>query len=447
MCRKLLSPSLWHRVHCGRVHDVNATIHLKEAEAALFVSKHLVRGKNDGQGKRYLILGDSMTLSYVLGKGRAGNPQLLAIARKWACISMADALLLVYRWISSEYNVADRDSRRWEENHILCETADRPSGPDLKPMIGELDAPLSPLVEDASPWIEFCSQQIPKTWRQNPKTRRDQGIPTHRLVRWENADKWRNTNGPRKNGAERTNLSAGSAYLPHDPSESSGVERVHGPSPPQEQRSRARNHGQLPEGIHGFRVVCSGATWPTFVLASWQRCEKGISWRQTDQRVRRDVFLLLFERKKVASPAKLTLSTDSVILDRPDLLWMDRLWQALIVGRPEHARLIPMDQNEIAREVKTIFEELGCSKLGVVAYSLRHGGPSWDFMKKFRSLDEIQQRGRWRSPTSVLRYQEASKLLSAMQLIEPRQAEFGRYCEAPPPWEVDLSLDWTSMFQ
>ena len=66
------------------------------------------------------ILGDSMTLSYVLGEGRASNPQLLAIARKWACISLAGDLMLVYR----EYNVADRDSRRWEENHILCETAD-----------------------------------------------------------------------------------------------------------------------------------------------------------------------------------------------------------------------------------------------------------------------------------------------------------------------------------
>ena len=117
MCRKnFFSPSLWHRVYCGRVQDVDAPIHLKEAEASLFVAKHLARGKNDGQGKRHLILGDSMTLSNVLGKGRASNPQLLAIARKWACISMASDLMLVYRWIPSEYNVADRDSRRWEEN-------------------------------------------------------------------------------------------------------------------------------------------------------------------------------------------------------------------------------------------------------------------------------------------------------------------------------------------
>ena len=105
-------------------------------------------------------------------------------------------------------------------------------------------------------------------------------------------------------------------------------------------------------------------------------------------------------------------------------------------GRPGHALLIPVSQNDLAYEIKNIFEELGCSKLAIVAYSLRHGGPSWDFMKKFRSFYEIQQRGRWRSLSSVLRYQKASKLLSAMQLVQPRQAEFGRVLRgqsrAPP---------------
>ena len=100
-------------------------------------------------------------------------------------------------------------------------------------------------------------------------------------------------------------------------------------------------------------------------------------------------FSLVIREAESGIPNKTRTFDDSVILDRPDLLWVDRLWQALIVGRPGHARLIPMDQNEIAREVKTIFEEVGCSMLGVVAYSLRHGGPSWDFMKKFRNLDEI----------------------------------------------------------
>ena len=39
--KKLIS----HRVYCGRVQDVNVPIHLKEAEAALVIAKHLDRGK------------------------------------------------------------------------------------------------------------------------------------------------------------------------------------------------------------------------------------------------------------------------------------------------------------------------------------------------------------------------------------------------------------------
>ena len=43
---------------------------------------------------------------------------------------------------------------------------------------------------------------------------------------------------------------------------------------------------------------------------------------------------------------------------------MDRLWSALVTNRPQSALLIPVSQSEIAHEVKTIFEELECSKLG-----------------------------------------------------------------------------------
>ena len=92
-------------------------------------------------------------------------------------------------------------------------------------MIDELDAPLSPLVEDMlRPGLSFARSRSPRRGGKSKKKRRDQGIPTHRLVQWENADKWRNTNGPRNYGAERTNLSAGFTYLPHDTSESSATQ-------------------------------------------------------------------------------------------------------------------------------------------------------------------------------------------------------------------------------
>ena len=154
-----------------------------------------------------MILGDSMTLSYVLGKGRASNPRLLAIARKWACISMAGDLLLVYRWIPSEYNVADRDSRRWEDDDLPCETNDKSCSSDLKPMIAECDGSLSPLIEDASPWTEFCSQQIPKTWKRVRRGRKPQRAPILRLVRWEQVGGCRGASASDNTCSKGANLS------------------------------------------------------------------------------------------------------------------------------------------------------------------------------------------------------------------------------------------------
>ena len=456
--KKLLSPSLWHRVYCGRLQDVKVPIHLKESEAALFVAKHLVRGKNDRHGKRHLILGDSMTLSYVLGKGRASNPQLLAIARKWACISMSGDLMLVYRWIPSEYNVADRDSRRWEENHILFETVDTTCSSDLKPMIGELDALLCPLVEDASPWIEFCSQQIPQDVEAKAKEAKrpgnsdSQACPVGKRRHMEKyewpEERWRREDqslcGIPANRTMFTRYSRlGDLDMPRTVKALNGWTRL---TPP-------LSRWPLPWTMLAAALVilwCGRkpmvATAIALTYVAYLRPGELVTLRvrnlvaqnRPGTKGATGRFSLFIREEESGIPSKTRTFDDSVILDRLGLLWMDRLWQALIVGRPGHADLIPKDQNEIA--LKTIFEELGCSKLGVVAYSLRHGGPSCDFMKKFRNLDEIQQLGWWRSPTSVLRYQKASKLLSA-DIVKTTSS-----ASSPSPWEVDLSLDCTSMF-
>ena len=63
-----------------------------------------------------------------------------------------------------------------------------------------------------------------------------------------------------------------------------------------------------------------------------------------------------------------------------------------------------------------------------MAYSMRHAGPSWDHLNKFRDMAEIQQRGRWRAVTSVLRYQKHSKLLDAMNLVKPPFRKFAENC-------------------
>ena len=48
--------------------------------------------------------------------------------------------------------------------------------------------------------------------------------------------------------------------------------------------------------------------------------------------------------------------------------------------------------------------------LGLHTYSFRHGGPSHDRAIKFRSLGDIQKRGRWASPASVRRYEKAGRV-------------------------------------
>ena len=108
-------------------------------------------------------------------------------------------------------------------------------------------------------------------------------------------------------------------------------------------------------------------------------------------------------RESGGLPTKTGTHDESVVLDRPDLLHLDVVWKGFHQGRPADAALIPLTQAELAGEIKSIFEEIGGHRLGVVAYSLRHAGPSWDFLVRFRDLAEIQQRGRWRSSTSVLR--------------------------------------------
>ena len=140
-------------------------------------------------------------------------------------------------------------------------------------------------------------------------------------------------------------------------------------------------------------------------------------------------FSLVIREEQSGIPSKTNTFDDSVILDRPDLLWMDRLWRALKTGRPEHALLIPVSQNDLAHDIKNIFEELGCSKLAIVAYSLRHGGPSWDFMKKSAVETKFSNGDVGAVCQACYDTKKTSKLLSAMQLVQPRQAEFGRYCE------------------
>ena len=95
-------------------------------------------------------------------------------------------------------------------------------------------------------------------------------------------------------------------------------------------------------------------------------------------------------------------------------------WARLRANRSKEAALFgDLTQERFAKLVKSSHEKVGASPLHATAYSLRHGGPSWDVMMKYRCLDEVQKRGRWRVSASVARYQKSAKLLQAMKKLSP----------------------------
>ena len=59
---------------------------------------------------------------------------------------------------------------------------------------------------------------------------------------------------------------------------------------------------------------------------------------------------------------------------------------------------------------RTLLQRQCCERLGLnvlgppTPYQMRHAGASWEFASKIRTLSEVQRRGRWRSPSSLLRY-------------------------------------------
>ena len=75
-------------------------------------------------------------------------------------------------------------------------------------------------------------------------------------------------------------------------------------------------------------------------------------------------------------------------------------------------------------------EACGLAALRPCLYSLRRGGASEDFLRKRRSLDEVQRRGRWRTEKSVRRYTKEAKLLSELHRIDPRIITYGEFVES-----------------
>ena len=65
-------------------------------------------------GKKHLHINDNLGMVLAADKGRSSSMGILQVCRRLACLQIALGAQLVCRWVPSEWNVADKGSRRWE---------------------------------------------------------------------------------------------------------------------------------------------------------------------------------------------------------------------------------------------------------------------------------------------------------------------------------------------
>lgn len=108
----LVDETRWKKLWNSRI-AFKEPIHNIEARSVLAAVKHRARDSRR-RGKRFLVLNDNMGVVLSVQKGRASNYGLLRIIRRISAHLLATGLRLSCRWLPSEWNAADEESRRWE---------------------------------------------------------------------------------------------------------------------------------------------------------------------------------------------------------------------------------------------------------------------------------------------------------------------------------------------
>ena len=92
--------------------------------------------------------------------------------------------------------------------------------------------------------------------------------------------------------------------------------------------------------------------------------------------------------------------------------------------------MFSFSHSDLLRAFGRVGTFLGLNNFGFVLYCLRHGGPSRDRLSGFRSLPEIQRRGRWASDTSVRRYEQVGRLHVVENALSQDVRLFAKQCQA-----------------
>ena len=119
-------------------------------------------------------------------------------------------------------------------------------------------------------------------------------------------------------------------------------------------------------------------------------------------------------------PSKTGLMDSAVAFDLPHQAWLGQLLLLLKGRRHPDERLLQITYLELLADMHKAGSALGCQVLRPTPHGLRHGGASHDKVAGFRSLAEIQSRGKWRALQSVQRYEKHARIAEQLERLDPR---------------------------
>ena len=138
---------------------------------------------------------------------------------------------------------------------------------------------------------------------------------------------------------------------------------------------------------------------------------------------------LLLGPLEMRRPTKAGVYDDSVMVDNPGLEWTLPFLLELKQAGPEHECIWPFTRGAFTRAFGRAVRNLGLKSWGFVPYSLRHSGPSADRSEQRLTLEEVQRRGRWQNPKTVMRYERSSRVSALLSTLAPPAAAYLQHCE------------------
>ena len=134
---------------------------------------------------------------------------------------------------------------------------------------------------------------------------------------------------------------------------------------------------------------------------------------------------LLLAPQEEKRSSKTNAFDESVLLDWSDLPALGRGLARFRRGKSGRTPLWTLSQPDYTKQFVRFAEMSGVSCLAPHPYAVRHGGASFDALHKRRTLGEIRLRGRWRTDSSVARYNKHARVLKEVERLPLNVRRYG----------------------